>query len=105
MEIPCPHCGKLVNPASLLAQAGAGVPRSFTAKERERRRLRMVRLNKERGAAIRGPGHSGMTSREREAYNRERRAENFPAVAAVAAVAAVDSPALPGVLPAKRSGA
>jgi hypothetical protein len=47
MEIPCPHCGKMVNPASLLAKAGKGVPRRFTAKERERRALRLAKVRRE----------------------------------------------------------
>lgn len=48
MEIPCPHCGKMVNPARLLALSGKGVSRRFTAKERERRALRLLRVRRRR---------------------------------------------------------
>ena len=44
MQIPCPHCGKPINPAALLAVAGRGHYRQFTAKERERRKLRLARV-------------------------------------------------------------
>jgi sarcosine oxidase delta subunit len=41
MEIPCPHCGSLINPASLLGEAGKGVPRELTEEEKVKRRERL----------------------------------------------------------------
>ncbi len=45
MQTPCPHCGKMINPAALLASRAAGKPKRFTAKERARR---VDRVNKAR---------------------------------------------------------
>jgi len=38
MQIPCPHCGKPINPAALLAHLSAGKHKTYSEEERRRRR-------------------------------------------------------------------
>ena len=45
---PCPHCGHLINVGAYFAAMAKGVPRKFTAKERERRALRLAKVRKRR---------------------------------------------------------
>lgn len=44
----CPHCGKEINPASLLGAMGKGVRKQFSAAERKRRAARMSEARKAR---------------------------------------------------------
>jgi hypothetical protein len=44
----CPHCGHLINLGAYFGAMGKGVPKVFTAKERERRALRLAKVRKRR---------------------------------------------------------
>lgn len=50
MSIPCPHCGRPVNPAALLAVMGKGGRKNYSAAERKRRAVRMAAARKARWA-------------------------------------------------------
>jgi len=50
MSIPCPHCGRPVNPAALLAAMGKGGRKNYSAAERKRRSVRMATARKARWA-------------------------------------------------------
>jgi len=50
MSIPCPHCGRPVNPAALLAAMGKGGRKNYSADERKRRSVRMAAARKARWA-------------------------------------------------------
>lgn len=44
--VPCPHCGKRINPAKLLGHLNAGGKKVISEKEREARRQRMAHARK-----------------------------------------------------------
>jgi hypothetical protein len=37
---PCPQCGKIPEPGSMIGKMGAGVPKAYSQAERKRRSLR-----------------------------------------------------------------
>ncbi len=50
MKTECPHCGGVINPAALLAAAGKGGRKNYSAAERKRRAARMAEARKARWA-------------------------------------------------------
>lgn len=50
MKTKCPHCGGVINPAALLAAAGKGGRKNYSAAERKRRAARMAEARKARWA-------------------------------------------------------
>lgn len=50
MKTKCPHCGGAINPAALLASAGKGGRKNYSAAERKRRADRMAEARKARWA-------------------------------------------------------